>query len=132
MPASKYDFPIEQGTSFRLSLVYKDQNNNVIDITNWCARLTWTTNTGIIQTFSTDNIDPSLYSFTIDGANGKITLLLPASVTNDFTFKTARYDLELQSDDDLYVGGGKETIRILYGTVSINSRYSNSNTLLEC
>jgi hypothetical protein len=132
MPASKYDFTIEQGTSFRLSLVYKDQNHNVIDITNWCARLTWVTNTGTTETFTTDNIDPDLYSFTIDGANGKLTLLLPASITNDFIFKTARYDLELQSDDDLYVGGGKETIRILYGIVSINSRYSNSNTLLEC
>ena len=28
MPASKYDFSIEQGTSFKLALIYKDPNNN--------------------------------------------------------------------------------------------------------
>ena len=56
MAASKYDFSIEQGSSFKLSLVYKDDNNNPIDLTNWCARLIWKTNTNITQTFSTENI----------------------------------------------------------------------------
>jgi hypothetical protein len=39
MAASKYDFAIEQGTSFRLSLIYKDVNNTPINLTGWCARL---------------------------------------------------------------------------------------------
>jgi hypothetical protein len=29
MSASNYDFPIEQGSSFRLSLTYKDNNGDV-------------------------------------------------------------------------------------------------------
>ncbi len=37
MSAGNYDFKIEQGTSFRMSLVYKDANGDPIDITNWCA-----------------------------------------------------------------------------------------------
>ena len=132
MAASKYDFSIEQGSSFKLSLVYKDDNGNPIDLTNWCARLTWKTNTNLTQTFSTENIDYSVYKFSIEPLIGKITLMIPASTTNSFTFNAAKYDLELQSDDDLYVGGGKYIIRLIYGTINIVKRFSQSSSLLEC
>jgi hypothetical protein len=132
MAASKYDFPIEQGSSFRLAIVYKDKDNIIVDITNWCARLIWKTNNNTTQIFTTENNDPTLYDFSIDGPNGKITLLLPASTTNNFNFNIAKYDLELLSDDELYSGGGKQTSRILYGTVTITKRYSQSSILLEC
>lgn len=132
MAASKYDFSIEQGSSFKLSLVYKDDNGNPVDLTNWCARLTWKTNTNVTQTFSTENIDYSVYKFIIEPLLGKLTLLIPASTTNSFTFNTAKYDLELQSDDDLYSGGGKYIIRLLYGNINIVKRFSQSGSLLEC
>lgn len=132
MAATKYDFSIEQGSSFRMSLVYKDENGNVIDLTNWCARLTWKTNTNVTQSFSTENVDFSVYKFTIEPLLGKLTLLIPASTTNSFNFNTSKYDLELQSDDDLYSGGGKYTIRLLYGTINIVKRFSQSSTLLDC
>lgn len=132
MAASKYDFSIEQGSSFKLSLVYKDDSGNPIDLTNWCARLTWKTNTNVTQTFSTENIDYSVYKFSIEPLIGKITLMIPASTTNSFTFNAAKYDLELQSDDDLYVGGGKYIIRLIYGTINIVKRFSQSSSLLEC
>lgn len=132
MPASKYDFPIEQGTSFKLSLIYKDSNQNPINITNWCARLLWTTEEGATQVFTTNNTDYSLYKFSIDGNNGKLLLQIPASTTNTFTFLKAKYDLELESPDEMYSGGGKERIRLLFGTVKIILRYSENNTLLDC
>ena len=132
MAATKYDFSIEQGSSFRMSLVYKDENGSIIDLTNWCARLTWKTNTNITQSFSTENIDFSVYKFTIEPLLGKLTLLIPSSTTNSLAFNTAKYDLELQSDDDLYVGGGKYTIRLLFGTINIIKRFSQSSTLLDC
>jgi hypothetical protein len=132
MAASKYDFSIEQGSSFKLSLVYKDDNGNPIDLTNWCARLTWKTNTNLTQTFSTENIDYSVYKFSIEPLIGKITLMIPASTTNSFTFNAAKYDLELQSDDNLYIGGGKYIIRLIYGTINIVKRFSQSSSLLEC
>lgn len=132
MAASKYDFSIEQGSSFKLSLVYKDDNGNPVDLTDWCARLTWKTNTNVTQTFSSENIDYSVYKFVIEPLLGKLTLLIPASTTNSFGFNTAKYDLELQSDDDLYSGGGKYIIRLLYGNVSIIKRFSQSGSLLEC
>lgn len=132
MPASNYDFSIEQGSSFRLSIVYKDSNGNPIDLTNWCARLVWTTNANINQTFISTNIDYSVYKFTIEAVLGKLTLLIPPNTTNGFTFNTAKYDLELQSDEDFYNGGGKDKIRLLYGTTTINKRYSKVSTIIGC
>lgn len=132
MPASKYDFTIEQGSSFRLSLIYKDNNGDPIDLTNWCARLIWTTNSNVNQTFITTNNDYSVYKFTIEAQLGKLTLLIPPDTTNGFTFNTAKYDLELQSDEDFYNGGGKDIIRLLCGTATINKRYSKVSTALDC
>lgn len=132
MAASKYDFTIEQGTSFKISLIYKDSGGNPVNLTGWCARLIWKTNTNITQTFSSDNIDYNVYKFTIDDLEGKLTLMIPSSTTNSFGFNTAKYDLELQSPDDLYAGGGKYTTRLLFGTVNILKRFSQSQQPLNC
>lgn len=132
MAATQYDFNIEQGSSFRLSLVYKDANGNPIDLTNWCARLVWYTDKKNTQTFITTNVDYSIYKFTIDSAQGKLTLLIPAETTNSFTFDSAKYDLELQSDESLYSGSGNDVIRLLYGNIKILKRYSKVDTVLEC
>jgi len=132
MPAAKYDFTIEQGSSFKLSLVYKNNDQTVKDLTGWCARLTWMTDEGISQTFSSTNIDYSLYKFSIFGTEGKLLLQIPASLTNLFIFEYAKYDLEIESPIEMYAGGGNEIIRILYGTVKILQRHSENDTLLEC
>jgi hypothetical protein len=132
MAASKYDFDIEQGSSFKFSLIYKDNNKNPIDLTGWCARLVWTTSNNSTRIFTSTNLDFSIYKFEIDEPNGKLTLLIPSSTTNSFNFKSAKYDLELQSPDDLYAGGGKYTIRILYGVINIVPRFSNSPQNLSC
>jgi hypothetical protein len=68
----------------------------------------------------------------VDDPNGKLTLMIPSNSTNSFNFNTAKYDLELQSPDDLYSGGGKFTTRLLFGTVSILKRFSQSSQLLDC
>jgi hypothetical protein len=132
MAATKYDFSIEQGTSFRIAITYKDKNKNPIDITGYCARLMWVTNTGQTQVLSTENTDPTLYRFTVGGTDGQIVLMLPASITNTFDFNLARYDLELRSDTDLYVGGGKEISRLLYGTISLVKRNSKITSEINC
>ena len=132
MAASKYDFAIEQGTSFKLSLIYKDANGTPIDLTGWCARLIWKTNTNNLQIFSSDNIDHSVYKFIIDDIHGKLTLMLPSATTNGFSFNTAKYDLELQSPDEIYAGGGKYTTRLLFGTINIVKRFSQASSSIEC
>ena len=132
MKASLYDFAIDQGSSFRLSFIYKDAQGNPIDLTGRCARLIWKTNKGDVQTFITTNVDYTIYKFTIDPLLGKVTLLLPPSTTNNLAFNTAKYDLELQSDDEIYTGAGKNIIRLLYGNITLNPRFSKTDTLLNC
>jgi len=132
MAASKYNFSIEQGTSFKMSLVYKDSSGNPVNLTGWCARLIWKTNTNATQIFNSNNIDHNIYKFTIDNVAGKLTLMIPSSTTNSFNFNAANYDLELQSPENLYSGGGKYTIRLLFGTVNILKRFSQSQQPLNC
>lgn len=130
MGAAKYDFNIEQGSSFTLSLVYKDSTGTPVDLTGWCARLTWKSNIGV-DIFTTE-ITNANYRFEIDELNGKLILQFPASVTNGFEFTSAKYDLELQAPDDFYIGGGKYTTRLIYGTVTIIKRFSQTNDVLGC
>lgn len=132
MAASQYNFTIDQGSSFSLVLTNKDSNSNIVDLTNYCARLTMTTSKGDTYVFETENTDPSLYKFYIEGNLGKLSLLIPASITNSYNFDTARYDLEIKSPNDHYVSGGKYIERIMYGLITLNKRFSKSPTLLDC
>ncbi len=121
MPAANYNFTIEKGTAFVISFEYKDNDNNIIDLTNWVARLRWKDNTSVIKTFVT-NTRNSEYEFIITPTDGKITLKIPAAQTASYTFSSATYDLELQEPNDLYSGGGKKVFRILAGTITVLSR----------
>ena len=132
MAAGKYDFSIEQGTSFRLSIVHKDDQGNPIDMSGYCARLVWKTSSGETTTFSSENTDYSQYKFSIDAPNGKITLLIPAHTTNNYTFSNAKYDLEIKTPQDFYLGGGKYTERVLFGSATIVKRFSQTTDLLGC
>ena len=79
MAAAKYDFAIEQGTSFKISWIYKNQNGTPINLTNWCARLIWKTNLNATQAFHSENTDYSVYKFTIDDLNGKLIKEWPSA-----------------------------------------------------
>ena len=131
MPAAKYDFSVEQGTSFSLIIVYKNANGDVVDLTNWCGRIIVKTNSNETLLFNTGH-SGSDYQFSLDEPNGKFTLLWPAVTTNSFTFNTAKYDLELQRPDDFYVDGGNYIERALYGSISVIKRFSQNSTILEC
>jgi hypothetical protein len=131
MGAASHNFNIEQGSSFSIGFTYKDSTKTAVDISNWCARMILTTSDNQTITYVSGTTN-SEYKMSIDGPNGNILLMLPAASTNNFTFKTAKYDLELESDDPLYVGGGNYTDRILYGTITITKRNSHNSTAMEC
>ena len=132
MSASEYNFKIEQGSTFKIRFYYKDENGDPVDLTGYCARLTWKTNFGVMQSFFTQNTDYSVYKFELDEANGGMILTLPASTTNSFEFSYAKYDLELQSPDAIYSSENFYTYRLLYGNATIVKRYSNTLENLEC
>jgi hypothetical protein len=134
MAAAEYSFTIEKGTAFVIAFEYKNDNNSPINLTNWCARIRWIedqSNTPIVRTFTT-NVRNSAYEFTLDPLNGKLVLKIPASETAQYTFGSARYDLELQEPNDLYSGGGKKVFRILQGSITLISRNVPGTDAFQC
>lgn len=131
MSAANYNFNIEKGTAFVISFEYRNDANEIINLTNWCARLRWQDNQGNIQTFVTDTRN-SNYEFIIEPTLGKIILKIPASVTAAYTFTTAGYDLELQEPNDLYSGGGRKVFRILEGNINTIARNVPDSDAFSC
>lgn len=122
MPAGQYDFSIEQGTSFGMTLRYADSGNAPIDLSAFsCARMQWNTNINTTYQFTTNNTNPSLYLFEFASPlnSGIINFKIPASITAGYNFNTAAYDIELESIVPFYSGGGPQVIRLLQGTITV-------------
>jgi hypothetical protein len=122
MAAGTYDFSIEQGTSFGLSIVYANSSGTPINLSAFsCARMQWNTNSNETKVFTTNNTNSGLYSFSFGSplSSGIINFKVPASVTAGYTFSSAVYDIELETTSEFYPGGGPQVIRLLQGTVSI-------------
>jgi hypothetical protein len=116
MPAGKYTFIIEQGTTHEFTIVKKDSNGDAVDLTGYTARmqirpdfadLTTTVYTTVSSSIAGDGT--GLY---ITPESGSIDVLISAQVTEGFDFDTGFYDLELYS--------GSIVERLLQGKVKIN------------
>jgi len=122
--AVQYNFEIERGSVFYISFEYRDENENIINLTNYCARMSVQSVTEGINTkltYITDNIN-SDYSFTISPDQGLIVLQLSALATQAFDFTNAVYDLDVKLPNSQFVGAGDNITRILYGNITIISR----------
>lgn len=104
MSTAKYDFTINQGSTFTLPLVWKDSEGVPLDLTGLTPKMQIRTRGHALI------LDCAAY-FTTVPLQGKVTLTLPGSVTRDLDFDTAIYDLEL-------IGG--ENPRLLRGVVMLS------------
>jgi hypothetical protein len=110
MAAANYNLLIEQGATFTLSILWKDNDNNPIDITNYSARMQ------IRKTYESDPVI-SLTSdlgggITLGGEAGTIDILIEADATENIEIRQGRYDLELEFNE--YV------TRLIEGEVDIS------------
>lgn len=120
MPAASYSFSIEQGSDLQVVFQYINQNNTLVNLTNFYILLVLVTNTG--QTYTFDNItDTSDYKLTGD-IFGQIILTIPARITNTYTFDSAIYDLDIQEPNETYPGSGLKRYRLLQGTIGLVKR----------
>ena len=122
MAAGSYDFPIEQGTSFGLSIVYANSSGTPIDLAAFsCARMQWNTSSNEAKVFTTNNTNSGLYSFSFGSplSSGIINFKVPATVTAGYNFASAVYDIELETTSEFYPGGGPQVIRLLQGNITI-------------
>lgn len=122
MPAAEYNFNLDKGSIFYISFSYLDDVNQIINLTNWLGRFSFTPldgpSTNITTTYFTGNTN-STYSFTVDGDNGKLILKLPSSTTSSFDFNAAAYDLDLKAPNELYSGAGENIFKLVKGTMTI-------------
>ena len=95
MPAASYDITIEQGATFTLSLIWRDNLGVPIDISGYTARM---------QVRSSHKSDTKLLDFTTEngaitlgGVAGTIVVTGLATLTDDVPARPAVYDLELVS-----------------------------------
>lgn len=111
MSAGKYDFYIEQGATFYQPIVWKDENDDPVDLTGYTARMqirkTVKSTDPLISLTTTNG------RITLGGAQGTVTLEIAAEDTADFTTFCGVYDLEVEASD------GTVT-RLLEGQVEIS------------
>lgn len=110
MAAGKYDIVIEQGADFLLTLTWRDQNYNPINLTAYTARMkvkeTKDSTTTLISLTSSSGI-------ILGGALGTIAIAITAANTATYTFETAVYDLEL-------IDGSGVVTRLLEGSCTLS------------
>jgi hypothetical protein len=116
MPAGKYSFTIEQGTTHTFSVVKKDSNGDPVDLTGYSARMQirpdFADNSSTVYTTLSSSIAVDGSGLYITPISGSIDIEIAAGVTEDFNFDTGVYDLELYS--------GSTVERLLEGKVRIS------------
>jgi len=122
--ANQYNIVVEQGSTFTLSITYKDSEGDPIDLTNFTARMdirqTYTTEAALVELDSSDGGTGNTSGIALGGLDGTITVVISSSATSGLTAPSTNvYDLELRDT----VGA---ITRILEGkaTVSPNATLS--------
>jgi len=110
--AGKLNMVIEQGATFNPVFTYKDENDTLINLTGYTARMQIKlkrTSPSTIEDLTDGN-----GKIILGGAAGTITLLLTDTETAAYTFTSAVYDLEL-------INGSGAVTRLLQGSVTLST-----------
>jgi hypothetical protein len=115
MAAGRYNFVIEQGTTFTLALQYKDSNNTPIDLTGYSGRMQIRPSIGSPTAYlclsSSIQADGTGITFPTP-ASGSINLFISAVSSSQLTFNQGVYDLEITS--------GSVVTRLIQGNVQLS------------
>ena len=127
MAAGKYSFTVQQGSTLRFRIDYKDSSSNAVDLTNYESRMTIrpdvASSTVIcsLSSVTTDvdgtglNMTPVVSGVTYPKSSGSIEITISAASSSLFTFGEAVYDLEIYSGS----APGTYVDRILEGRVKL-------------
>lgn len=111
MAAGKYNFTIEQGANYSLTLIYKDSDGDVVNLTGCTARMQFRSAVSSATTlFEATTANGRLV---ITPLEGKIVMALTATTTAAFTWTSAYYDLEIVAADN-------SVTRLLQGYVEVS------------
>ena len=127
MAAGKYSFTVQQGSTLRFRIDYKDSNNNAVDLTGYESRMiirpdvASSTVICSLSSVTTDidgtglNMTPVISGVTYPKSSGSIEITISAASSSLFTFGEAVYDLEIYSGS----APGTYVDRILEGRVKL-------------
>ncbi len=107
--AGTYNFTLEQGTTFRRTITWRDQNNALINLTGASAKLQIRDRT----TGATIKELTQASGLTLGGAAGTIIINISAADSSAWSFDSAKYDLEVTI--------ASEVTRLLSGVVTLSS-----------
>jgi len=126
MPAGRYNFTIEQGTTFTLNLQYKDSNGDPVDLTGYYGRMqirpTVSSNTVYLTLSSSLNSDGTGLNFsgssgTFPPSSGSIGIYIASCTSSILNFDgQAYYDLEIYSGS----APCPLTVRLIEGQVQLS------------
>lgn len=95
MSAGEADLICDQGATFSVVITYKNSSGSAINLSGYGARMDirygQTTDADILLALGASNGFISVS----DATNGKITINIPASTTDNFNPQTYYYDLEI-------------------------------------
>ena len=120
MASGKYSFVIEQGATIDFEVQYKDSSNAPVNLAGYQARMQIRSDYGgsLIANLSS-SLDSDGTGLNLSGSNGitpvasgSIGIFISAASSSNFTFREARYDLEIVS--------GSIVTRLLEGKVRLS------------
>lgn len=110
MPSKKLDIQIEQGATFFLTVNAKNPDGTIKNLTGYTARMqvrnSVNASTTLVDATTTNGL------ITVIAAQGQVTVSIPATTTDSYTWYNGVYDLEIQSLTN-------EVTRLLSGNVSV-------------
>ena len=113
MAAGKYSFTIEQGTTHEFEIQWKDSSGDPVDLSEYVATMQIRESIGgtnyLSLSSSLSGTQPEVSGaafINMSGSNGttplssgSIGIYIGHEVTNNFTFSSAVYDIELTNDN---------------------------------
>lgn len=111
MPAAIHNILIEQGSTFKLNLTWKDSDDVPVDLTGYSARMQ------VRPTVESSdvllNLNTANGSIVLGGDAGTIAVTAAATQTEKITGRRAVYDLEVEASNGVVT-------RLLQGAVAIS------------
>lgn len=111
----KLNLKINQGETFRYTLIWKDSNEVLIDLTGAAARMQVRDSHDsptVLLSFSSNPADNPDGTLTMGGAAGTIEIYLSAAKTATVTWLSAVYDLEV-------IETNGDVTRLIEGKISV-------------
>lgn len=109
--AGQKNWEVDQNTTFTFTVVYKDNEDNPIDLTGCSAKMqVRDTKGGSKLAFS---LTSPIGGITIDGPNGKVTVKMTPTQTNKLFYPKSSYDIML-TDSNL------NKIKLLEGFMTLS------------